>query len=151
MKAVEHRYYAASLDTKPNPGDRDALLNKLAADHEIRTPYGVTYKGPALRFSGEMNTSLGNSAVNWLMIHTALIMLDEDPWAFVVEGDDSLIRLHSSNVERFRSIIESFGMRLKLETANRPGDAGFCHQWWTEEHEIVTDVRHRLRQIAYGH
>lgn len=61
------------------------------------------------------------------MIHTALLMLDENPWAFVIEGDDSLIRLHAANVDRFRDIIESFGMRLKLSSADRPGDAGFCH------------------------
>lgn len=45
-----------------------------------------------MRFSGEMNTSLGNTINNWLMISSALSFIGaKDPYRFVVEGDDALV------------------------------------------------------------
>lgn len=105
---------------------------------------------PAIRFSGEMNTSLGNTVNNWLMITTALLYIKADPSKFVCEGDDCLVCVPSDSVDQFLSVITKFGMRLKESRYSRPGDAGFCHQWWDPDHVIFTDVRHRLRQLAYS-
>lgn len=85
------------------------------------------------------------------MITTALILCATDYKRFVVEGDDCLVAVPPSKLDRFRQILESFGMRVKMEVHDRPGDCGFCHQWWAEDQSILTDPRHRLRQIAYSH
>lgn len=105
---------------------------------------------PAIRFSGEMNTSLGNTVNNWLMITTSLLYVKADPNRFVCEGDDCLVAVPKGKEEAFLQTIQRFGMRLKEDRYERPGDAGFCHQWWDPDGVIFTDPRHRLRQLAYS-
>lgn len=51
----------------------------------------VRMKIRPMRFSGDMNTSLGNSIHNYLALSAALESVHCNPYGFVCEGDDALI------------------------------------------------------------
>lgn len=55
-----------------------------------------------MRFSGDMNTSLGNSINNWLALYAALHHVKSpDPRAFVIEGDDAILVLERKALPAF--------------------------------------------------
>lgn len=71
-------------------------IEYLTKNVVVRSRNGTMYQGPTCRMSGEMNTSLGNSINNLIIIWSALrVLADEfhcepDYNAVIVEGDDSL-------------------------------------------------------------
>lgn len=67
-----------------------------------------------MRFSGDMNTSLGNSIHNYLALSAALETVHCNPYGFVCEGDDALICIEQSAVQGFRNYLENLGLRLKI-------------------------------------
>lgn len=68
----------------------------------------------------------------------------------MVEGDDALIACPTARIDDFIAWLEHAGMRVKYEVHEHPGLGGFCHQWWTYDHESVTAVDHRLRNTPYS-
>lgn len=84
--------------------------------------------GPARRWSGDMNTSLGNTISNLLCLRTALKLAGEDPDRVIVEGDDSLVHVeHPARVPEIVHHLESMGLITKPIEFDSPGEAGFCH------------------------
>lgn len=84
--------------------------------------------GPCRRWSGDMNTSLGNTISNLLCLRAALSMCGEDPDRLIVEGDDSLVHIEDpANADIIVRNLESMGLITKPLTYPEPGQAGFCH------------------------
>lgn len=127
MRLLEKRFYSSCLRGK----DVDYCLENLTRPQVVNTDHdiGVRLYTPALRFSGEMNTSLGNTCNNILMIASAMRDLGYEfsDIRFVCEGDDALIGIAPTDVEALSRRLESYGMRLKSDVFERPGDAGYCH------------------------
>lgn len=104
-----------------------------------------------MRFSGDMNTSVGNSIHNWLLIRSALYSIGANPDCFFVEGDDAFVAILPQYVQAFEDRLLKCGMRLKVTRHSSPGECGFCHVWWTRLNHIpVTEIDHRLRNLPYA-
>lgn len=92
---------------------------------------------PAIRFSGEMNTSLGNSIVNLVSIHVVARKLGFIPKC-IVEGDDALIAVPDHiTKEDFQMQMHTLGFNIKIDEYPHPGQAGFCGLWWTRGEHVV--------------
>lgn len=88
---------------------------------------------PVSRFSGEMNTSLGNSITNYVFIKMIMSRFNVTG-NFFIEGDDGLICLQDPlNVAAVEQYAIENGFKLKIQQVARPGDAGFLSTYWDEE------------------
>lgn len=123
-------------------------LDVLLEDQIVKTGNGVA-KIPASRFSGEMNTSLGNSITNYLFIQMLLHDQNVTDANFFIEGDDGLIcSTVPLDVDRASVYARTQGFNLKIAPANRPGEAGFLSTFWEED---LTVYKYPLGKYMSGH
>lgn len=61
----------------------------------------VRMKIDPMRFSGDMNTSLGNTLHNYMALSAALSSVGCNPYGFVCEGDDALVCIDRDRVDGF--------------------------------------------------
>lgn len=134
MKQGEWKLYGRLWGLEKNPIFqllREYALSEVRAvsaraNKKAASPVDLIIK--PMRFSGDMNTSLGNSIHNYLLIRSALECVGSPRLdTFVLEGDDALIALPRRLVAPFVARLEACGMRLKYEVFERPGLAGFTH------------------------
>lgn len=84
-----------------------------------------------VRYSGEMNTSCGNTLYNLLAIKYAGMKCgcNLNP---LVEGDDSLIPIPEHfPITKFLGHLSDLGLITKYEVFDYHGDAGYCSSYWT--------------------
>lgn len=96
----------------------------LAANNKCIFSNGIVVSVSATRMSGEMNTSLGNSFSNWILMKFIaekhnLILLD-----LVVEGDDCLASFLGAVPEAW--MFAELGFEIKIEIFEDIGRASFC-------------------------
>jgi len=113
------------------------------------TRKGLRYKTDGTRMSGDMDTSLGNSLIMWLMLKFYLEK-SEVRGSIMVNGDDSLIVVESSSLERLRQpdnfvVFFDFGFRMKFEVAYCIEQAEFCQSRWIETDYGPTMARKPFR------
>lgn len=80
-----------------------------------------------VRFSGECNTSLGNSINNYVCLKAALMVCGVSEAPVVVEGDDAIVAYPDDlDLELFISTLQSFGLILKYSIKDNVQFSGFC-------------------------
>lgn len=129
--------------------DAMPYLDILLQTQVIKTGNGAA-KSPASRFSGEMNTSLGNSITNYIFIKMLLANqgLSEDA-NFFIEGDDGLICCTKPlDVSRAALYATTQGFNLKIQQANSPGEAGFLSTFWEADQTVF---KYPLGKYMAGH
>lgn len=125
----------------------DLLLEEVHLYHRTT---GCTMTCPAIRFSGEMNTSLGNTLVNYVSLRVAAQLSGYDVRA-VVEGDDALIAVPAdADPEIFRNHMTSMGFNIKIDQYITPGSAGFCSMYWTQANDLVINLIDRLPDLFWA-
>lgn len=120
---AEHSVY--KFIHKPN-----RLLNWLLAaqlKNRGRTRFGWKYTVSACRMSGDVNTSLGNTICNWMVLRS---VTREYPVSCIAEGDDSLI---IGNLEDILALsktmsedIKSYGMTFEYSLSRSFTDLDYC-------------------------
>lgn len=99
----------------------------------------------APRFSGEMNTSLGNAIVNYCMCK-GIARVHGCTFKLIIEGDDVLI---GSDLPIQQDWWDEFGLRAVLTGPGEPGELGFCSMYWSRSLELVAPLR-RLIKIGWS-
>lgn len=119
---VEHDYYKRFY-----PGDRKLQwLLQLQLRNRGFTKNGTRYFTPGTRMSGDMNTGLGNSVINWLMITSFAKNVRH---ALYVDGDDSVLIVDRCDQGKLPPVIEWFaryGMETKCDIAYEIEHCEFC-------------------------
>lgn len=104
---------------------------------------------PATRMSGEMNTSLGNSFTNLMIM---LFMCQEfgvRDVSGVVEGDDGLFV--GTGVFPTKKDFEALGLNLKMEIFDTLSEASFCGLIFDEnEMQNISDPRKLLANFGWA-
>jgi len=100
---------------------------------------GIKYQFPYRRCSGDANTSVGNSLINY-----AILRAQHPKGLILVDGDDSVVFDNSQAITKF----EDFGMVTKHETVNDFQKVEFC-----QSRPVLTPVgwvmcRNPLRAIS---
>lgn len=137
QRHVEQRLYQRLI-----PRRYHIYLEQLLQKHIITSrTLGVSATTEALRFSGDMNTSLGNTITNYCSIEATLGALGVSDFRCVVEGDDALIRMPDSvDLDRYCQIMTQMGFNCKIEYSGMdPGRAGYCSMYWNSQLEVIVD------------
>lgn len=107
------------------PGDK-LLKGLLRAQlrNSGSTRNGTTYKTIGTRMSGDQNTGLGNSVLNYGMLKE---YVGSVPAGFYIDGDDSVIIVERNDLHKLSlNVFKQFGMETKLELANEFEQVEFC-------------------------
>ena len=127
QRHLEMRIYKTLLGV-----DMHEYLDVLLETQYVKCGNG-TAKVPASRFSGEMNTSLGNSITNYVFIKMIMDRFDITG-NFFIEGDDGLLCFEQQlDVTAVANFARENGFNLKIDEVATPGDAGFLSTYWTTE------------------
>jgi len=103
----------------------------------------------AKRMSGEMNTSLGNTLMN-LMVIRFIAYKKKAHVVCVVEGDDSLSRWFPPEATPTVEEYKALGWKVKDVRFLRPGDASFCGNVYDcEDLEVVKDPMYILVSLGW--
>jgi len=103
----------------------------------------------AKRMSGEMNTSLGNTLMN-LMVIRFIAWKKKASVKCIVEGDDSLSRWFPPEATPTIEEYAQLGWRVKDVRFQRPGDASFCGNVYDcEDLEVVKDPMYILVSLGW--
>lgn len=141
----EMRVYKAIL-----PEQFHACLDELTAPvHMTERNTKIGLSCDAIRWSGEMNTSLGNSIMNYASIMAAAEYLGYQVTA-VVEGDDALIGVpaEASKVEYAR-VMAMMGFNIKIDEYIFAGDAGYCSMYWDHDLNVAVKLTDRLPDVCW--
>lgn len=92
-----------------------------------RTRKGLTFLTHGTRMSGDMDTSLGNCIIMFLMLKIYLIK-HNIKHSLMINGDDSLIVIERRDLAKSRDIgiFKEFGFNMKFEVATNIEEAEFC-------------------------
>lgn len=116
-------------------------LSGYSLGHAFTTP---------VRFSGEMNTSCGNTLYNLISLKYASSRCGfaSEP---IVEGDDSMICIPPDlDVDLFVSYLEQCGLCVKYDIYDSPGVAGYCSSYWNDSTATPTaDLKDALINLSY--
>lgn len=137
QRHVEQRVYRKLI-----PSRYHCYLDQLIQKHVVTSrTLGVSATTEALRFSGDMNTSLGNTITNYCSIEATLAALGVTDFKCVVEGDDALIRMPASvDLNMYCKVMTSMGFNCKIEYEGMdPGRAGYCSMFWNSHLEVIVD------------
>jgi hypothetical protein len=135
LEQIEHFVYLELCD----PSER-AELNRLLAYHlnnKGRSSTGLKYRTKGKRMSGDVNTALGNCLLMVIMAMTAMRTLGVDSYDLLDDGDDILLFLEATEVDRVEGalseIFRSYGHSLKVEEVARElWDINWCQTKLTQ-------------------
>lgn len=97
----------------------------------------VTVTIPATRMSGEMNTSLGNGIVNFIIINYICEVIYKTEVTAYVEGDDSIYKTLAAVTKQD---YEMCGFTCELDTVETISEASFCGLVFdTENLTVIAD------------
>lgn len=80
--------------------------------------------------SGEMDTSVRNGFINWMLCRFACMYAGDHKARVIVEGDDCLIGTSAILTE---DIFRDLGFDVEIKSAGSPGELGFCQYYWDED------------------
>jgi len=120
LLSMEHKFYSA-CNSSPE-------LKWLLAQQLVNRGYtknGTRYITKATRMSGDQNTGLGNSIINYAMLaafvdHYGLIA------SIYVDGDDSVIVIDDQGIEYDVAFFKQFGMATKHDVTRDFSKVEFC-------------------------
>lgn len=116
----EHRYYRKFY--QGDAGFRKLLSQQI--NNRGSTKNGTTYKTCGTRMSGDPNTGLGNSILNYGMLKEAFKKVRA---AYYIDGDDSVVIIESvDQVNVNVNCFKDFGMSTKVEVATIFEHTEFC-------------------------
>lgn len=114
--------------------DNVPYLNLLLKDQRVAVGNGSAHV-PVSRFSGEMNTSLGNSITNYVFIRMLMSHFGSSG-NFYIEGDDGLLCFQQElDVDLVREFAVQNGFNLKIDRVKSPGTAGFLSTYWNTDNQ----------------
>lgn len=146
----EMQVYRRCLGTTRNYAFLQRCLEGLVAEVPVIWQKGeVVYRGPTMRFSGEITTSLGNTINNILCLLTAynvaLCSVNGETSKThkfvvpitVVEGDDSVTALPYTDLSAAQDFAQAMcrclsrlGLSVKAEVHDHVSAAGYCGCQW---------------------
>ncbi|UHR49843.1 MAG: RNA-dependent RNA polymerase [Fushun naranga aenescens tombus-like virus 1] len=138
---MEHKFYRACNDSQEL---KDLLSGQLL--NKGRTKNGTTYTTKATRMSGDQNTGLGNSLINYAML-SAFAKHFDLKHSIYVDGDDSVIIIENEGKHYDLKYFEQFGMKTKGSSTTEFSQVEFCQTRPVELDAGWTMVRNPYRLL----
>jgi hypothetical protein len=86
---------------------------------------GIVYRVLGKRMSGDLNTALGNTILNWAMLKSFVDSVGCDANIFL-DGDDSVIIMEKQNLPDLGAFMLAYGMTTVYEVVHDIQEAEFC-------------------------
>lgn len=142
---LEHKFYKRCFPKL----DRHELGKLLAMQitNKGNTKHGTRYQTRGTRMSGDQNTGLGNSLINYAMLAA---YAEHNRWdaCFYVDGDDSVM-IVEGDVQPEPKFFEQFGMKTKLECVTKEfRKTEFCQTRPVFDGTAWRMVRNPMRLLA---
>lgn len=137
------------------------LMTRGLACHDQFMDYFLTVRGlkttckfkfctirvKGCRMSGDLDTSLGNTLMNFMLMKHAAKAVGGYARG-VAEGDDGLFRVsHKFPKEDF---FANLGFDLKIAETSTPGEAGFCSKFWSNTHRPMREPIEFLARFGWS-
>lgn len=112
---------------------------------------GIRYKIRAKRASGDLNTALGNSILNYGMIAAWIERIGNPKHNILLDGDDSVLVLERKEGDEWVTALQQHmldcGMVTEVDVVDRLSEAEFCQSrvCWGEEGPVM--VRNPLKVL----
>lgn len=111
MLQLTHKYYQSCYYHNKHLRN----LSKKTIRNQIRTREGKKFTIKGTRMSGDVDTSFGNSLINYAIIKECLLLMGLNG-DVIVNGDDSIIFTNSPiNIPDFEEILAKFNMVSKVK------------------------------------
>lgn len=121
-------------------------LMSLQINNKGRTKNETRYKTKATRMSGDQNTGLGNSIINYAML-CAFCEHYDLKYSLLVDGDDSVIVIEDEGKPYDLSFFAQFGMKTLGEEVTTFSQVEFCQTKPVQLENGWTMVRNPYRMI----
>jgi len=140
---LEHRFYNSC-----SPSHKLRKLLTWQKTNIGKTANGVRYKTMFTRMSGDQNTGLGNSIINYAMTRAMLNKLNIKHCLYI-DGDDFLVFVDKINENMIDPAwYNQFGMSTKLDNiAHQMEHIDFCQTRPVFNGESYTMVRNPIRML----
>lgn len=119
---LEHDFYLRYFNN-------DWFLKKLLKSQLVNTGFtnnGTKFVTTGTRMSGDQNTGLGNSVINYAMLQSWLDTSRVKGYLYI-DGDDSVIIVDQSDLHKLdMKYFEQWGMNTKFDYASIPEHIEFC-------------------------
>lgn len=125
LLAAEHGFYLAA---RGNNAELRYLL-KMQKKNRGFSAGGIVYKMEGKRMSGDYNTALGNSLLNYAMMKSVFDCRGITKFNLIIDGDDSVVILEAAELRKCDNLaddFEDFGMTTEIEVAYDISQAEFC-------------------------
>lgn len=123
------------------------MVSFYKQDHKIWSKYfKVTL--PAMRSSGDVDTSFGNSIVNLTTFGAYALSKGNRNWMkqILVEGDDAIFYL-DKNYDDYQEVLATFGLRVKLLKSSDYRDLEFLSMKFDNLGNRKLDILRRCAQL----
>lgn len=143
---LEHNFYKACF----NRSDRQELKHLLSMQMSAKgcTKNSTKYRTIATRMSGDQNTGLGNSIINFALLSSFVEHHQLDACLYV-DGDDSVIIFERRNVVLDHDFFTQFGMKTKFEQLTSEfREVDFCQTRPVFDGSVWRMVRNPARLLA---
>jgi hypothetical protein len=117
---LEHWYYNKCI-----PSEELRTLLSYQLDNKGYTKNGTRYRTAGTRMSGDQNTGLGNSLINYALLR-AFCSYYKLEACYYIDGDDSVIIINDVGKHYDLGFFEQFGMKTKLDSTLNFSDVEFC-------------------------
>lgn len=116
-----HRWY---LRACPSPWLRFLLGKQLV--NKGSTRHGIKYRVVGTKMSGDYDTALGNTLINYITITQWLRGIHS---FLLIDGDDSVVIMEQNKEKELRSMLhfEKCGFHTKKQVVRNLEDIEFCH------------------------
>lgn len=146
MEAIEFEVYKFML---PENKVLEEAMQILSGDNKVRFK-NFSANVLATRMSGEMNTSLGNSITN-LVVMAYLCHVNDTEFTGVVEGDDGLFKFREWERRPTAEQYAELGFKIKIEEVDNYNEASFCGLVFDQEALVnVTEPFYLLAKFGFS-
>lgn len=129
-----------------------SLLLNAQINNRCRTRFGIQYSSIGRRMSGDYNTSLGNTIVNYLALES-LSRLTGIKYDAVINGDDSVICIREQDLDAYLAFSEvhfaRLGLITKMNVVRDLHEVDFCQGKIVDTAEGYKLVRHPARALSH--
>lgn len=141
-----HRLYKRAF---PHDSQLRQLLH-LQLYNKGYTKHGIKYKVAGTRMSGDFDTGLGNSFINYITIESVLRVSGVRKFEIILDGDDSIIIIEDGDKDKMRyDHFKNLGFETKIKVKNDPRQVDFCQCRYIR-YPVHNFVRNPIRAISHS-
>lgn len=147
--------FEAAVYHKYNSSGKFRMLMRAQLFNKGRTSRGLRYSVVGTRFSGDMNTGLGNSVINIGIIGAYMTACGIKEFLQYVDGDDSVVCFNRGDEHKLLPLswFNKVGMETKCDRVYNFADVEFCNSKCIligDRYRYVRDITRTIQRATWS-